>query len=44
MLIDYVNTELFNVGLPIKIVENRKNFESNLKKTKIDMLMDLLQN
>lgn len=32
MLIDYINTELFNVGLPIKIVENRKNYESNIKK------------
>lgn len=26
MLFDYLNTELFHVGLPIKLVENRKRF------------------
>lgn len=27
MLVDYLNTELFNVGLPVKMNENRKNYE-----------------
>jgi|GEM_PF-1433340 len=31
MLIDYINTELFKVQLPIKIIENRKNFIENRK-------------
>lgn len=30
MLCDYVNTELFNVGLPIKLIENRKNYSENV--------------
>ena len=29
MLSDYLNTELFNVGLPVKIIENRKDYENN---------------
>lgn len=29
MLGDYVNTELFNVALPVKMVENRKNYVQN---------------
>lgn len=31
MLIDYINTELIKVQLPIKIIENRKNFIENRK-------------
>lgn len=30
MLVDYLNTELFNIGLPVKIIENRKNYRSNV--------------
>ena len=30
MLGDYINTELFNVGLPVKIVDNRANYASNI--------------
>lgn len=30
MLGDYVNTELYNVALPIKIIENRANYTNNL--------------
>lgn len=29
MLNDYLNTELFNVGLPVKIIENRADYTSN---------------
>ena len=29
MLSDYLNTELFNVGLPVKVIENRADFRSN---------------
>lgn len=29
MLVDYLNTELFNVGLPVKIIENRINYRGN---------------
>lgn len=29
MLSDYLNTELFNVGLPVKIVENRADYKNN---------------
>lgn len=29
MLGDYINTELFNVGLPIKIIDNRLNYINN---------------
>ena len=29
MLSDYLNTELFNVGLPVKIIENRMNYINN---------------
>lgn len=29
MLVDYINTELFNVGIPVKIVENRSNYRDN---------------
>ena len=29
MLGDYVNTELFNVGLPVKIIENRADYSNN---------------
>lgn len=29
MLSDYLNTELFNVGLPVKIIENRRDYQSN---------------
>ena len=29
MLGDYVNTELFNVGLPVKLIENRADYSSN---------------
>ncbi len=29
MLGDYLNTELFNVGLPIKVIENRANYFDN---------------
>jgi len=32
MLGDYINTELFNVGLPVKLIENRKNYELNIHK------------
>lgn len=30
MLVDYLNTELFSVGLPVKIIENRANYKSNI--------------
>ena len=30
MLGDYINTELFNVGIPIKLIENRKNYSENV--------------
>lgn len=29
MLINYIDTHLFNVGLPVKIIENRANFRDN---------------
>ncbi len=29
MLGDYINTELFNVGLPIKMIDNRLNYRTN---------------
>ena len=29
MLHDYLNSELFNVGLPVKVIENRKMYSSN---------------
>lgn len=29
MLINYIDTNLFNVGLPVKIIENRANFRDN---------------
>ena len=29
MLGDYLNTELFNVGLPVKVIENRKEYREN---------------
>lgn len=29
MLGDYINGELFNIGLPIKLIENRKNYTDN---------------
>lgn len=29
MLSDYLNTELFNVKLPVKVIENRKDYKSN---------------
>lgn len=29
MLGDYLNTELFNVGLPVKVIENRANYKAN---------------
>ena len=29
MLGDYINTELFNVGIPVKIIDNRANYASN---------------
>ena len=29
MLGDYLNTELFNVGLPVKVIENRADYSSN---------------
>lgn len=29
MLINYIDTNLFNVGLPVKIVDNRANFREN---------------
>jgi hypothetical protein len=29
MLVDYVNTELFSVGIPVKIIENRGNYRDN---------------
>lgn len=29
MLINYIDTNLFNVGLPVKIIENRANFREN---------------
>lgn len=29
MLGDYVNTELFNVGLPVKLIENRADYSNN---------------
>ena len=32
MLGDYINTELFNVGIPIKLIENRKNYSENAHK------------
>lgn len=28
-LADFINTELFNVGLPVTVIENRKNYQSN---------------
>jgi len=28
-LSDYINTQLFNVGLPIDLIDNRKNFQDN---------------
>lgn len=28
-LSDYINTQLFNVGLPIDLIDNRKNFQGN---------------
>lgn len=31
MLIDYLNTELFNVGLPVKIIDNREQYKDNLR-------------
>lgn len=34
MLGDYINTELFNVGLPVKIVENRGNYRDNTSNQK----------
>lgn len=30
MLVDYLNTELFNVGLPVKVIENRINYRNNI--------------
>ncbi|MCB9498797.1 MAG: hypothetical protein H6687_02795 [Bacillales bacterium] len=30
MLGDYLNTELFNVGLPVKIIENRSQYKDNV--------------
>lgn len=30
MLGDYLNTELFNVGLPVKLIENRSNYKKNI--------------
>lgn len=30
MLVDYLNTELFSVGLPVKIIENRANYRNNI--------------
>ncbi len=32
MLGDYLNTELFNVGLPIKLIENRGSYSENVHK------------
>ncbi|MBN2833459.1 MAG: ATP-binding protein [Candidatus Delongbacteria bacterium] len=29
MLVDYINTELFSVGIPVKIIENRGNYRDN---------------
>ena len=29
MLINYIDTNLFNVGLPVKVIDNRANFKSN---------------
>lgn len=29
MLINYIDTNLFNVGLPVKVIENRANFKDN---------------
>jgi hypothetical protein len=29
MLVDYINTELFNVGIPVKVIENRGNYRDN---------------
>ena len=29
MLINYIDTNLFNVGLPVKVIENRANFKEN---------------
>lgn len=29
MLVDYINTELFNVGVPVKVIENRGNYRGN---------------
>lgn len=29
MLGDYLNTELFNVGLPVKVIENRTDYQEN---------------
>ena len=29
MLGDYINTELFNVGLPVKLIENRQDYVGN---------------
>lgn len=31
MLIDYLNTELFNVGLPVKIIDNREQYKENFR-------------
>ena len=31
MLYDYINSELFNVSIPIKVIENRANYVMNLK-------------
>ena len=30
MLGDYLNTELFNVGLPVKVIENRESYKGNV--------------
>jgi len=29
MLVDYINTELYNVAVPVKIIENRANYREN---------------
>lgn len=29
MLLDYINTEMFNVGLPVKVIENRMQYKGN---------------
>lgn len=31
MLGDYINTELFNVGLPVKLIENRADYSDNIR-------------